>query len=132
MNAKQKRRLPSVMRKIAANKIARPRAAELLGVGVRQLNRLMLEQGVERAASERAAARFKERLAAYHRRENKKAAAQRVVLGMADVEEAAALAGCSPRTMYRWVEKARKQHEIEQKAKKNKKNAQKSIKNRRK
>lgn len=113
--------LAQVMRRIAQDAITRAAAAKRLGVSERHVNRLMRRNGVKRPARPKSS-RHGERVTAQARRAAKERAARAALAGQCTVENAAMQAGCSPRTMYRWVKKLEKQ----------KKNAQKSTKSARK
>lgn len=106
------------MRRIAAGKITRAAAAKRLGVGARQVNRLMVAHGVSRPPSEAAEAREWTRVAAEEHRQMKVNNAHRAIAGNQSVEEAAINAGCSVRTMFRWVKKLSKPSKSRSKSKK--------------
>lgn len=121
------------MREIAAGTVTRKAAAKRLGrISERQVNRLMKAHGVRRPPSKTREARDLSREQADERRRKRQFSAESVVVGLRTLEEAASNAGCSPRTMYRWVSLAKKTHISEQNHRKNKKNERKTGRNRRK
>jgi transposase len=97
--------LNAVMKSITEGSISRADAAERLGVSERTVNRLMRARGVERPRSPIHA----ERLDAAQRRALKEAAAHAVVAGEGSHEAAAEAAGCSVRTIYRWISRLERQ-----------------------
>lgn len=97
-------RLREVLLAISKGEIMRKAAAKRLGVSERQVNRLMRAHGVARPASDA----HERRLTARMRREAKERAAKAVALGVHSIENAAMQAGCSVRTMFRWVVKLQK------------------------
>jgi hypothetical protein len=80
-------------------KITRARAAALLKISDRQVNRRMQERGLERVEGTRVR---RDRIAA-ERREIRLAAAKQVDEGRISPEQAAKRAGCSVRTIYRYM-----------------------------
>jgi transposase-like protein len=103
-----KRSLAAVMRRIAKGKTSRRAAARALKVGVRQVNRLMLAHGVQRPMSAAAEERDLAHAEAEERRSMRRDNAQVVIDGNQDVADAAINAGCSERTIMRWVKKLSK------------------------
>lgn len=98
------RRLPVVLRELKTGAISRSAAADALGVSERQVNRLMKLHGVERPRGRA----HERKLTAEQRRENKRRHALSVIEGVYDEAYAANCAGCSTRTMYRWVKRIQK------------------------
>lgn len=99
-----KRALDRVLRAIAGGKISRAAAAAALEVGERHVNRLMAAAGVSRPRSQA----HDRRLTAQMRREARERAARAVLGKVQTVEFAALTAGCSPRTVRRWMAKLSK------------------------
>jgi hypothetical protein len=89
------------MRQIAAGSITRADAAARLRVSERHVNRLMRAHGVSRPAGKA----HERRVTAQAHREAKERAARGALQGVHSLENAAMQAGCSLRTMYRWVKK---------------------------
>lgn len=113
--------LAATMRAIAEGKLSRAGAAARLRVSERHVNRLMRAQGVTRPAGKA----HERRVTAQARREAKERAARAVAQGVHSVENAALQAGCSTRTMYRWVQKLKKSSKIGQKRSKTREKARK-------
>jgi hypothetical protein len=88
--------------------MSRAGAAARLQVSERHVNRLMRKHGVARPASMTANERAQSALAVAVRRQIRWRNAERVAEGAISLELAAAKAGCSPRTMYRWLAKVKK------------------------
>lgn len=90
-----------VLERYAARKVSRVAAAETLAVSERQVNRLMEDRGLERVkavSKERKEEAEKKRIA-------RTAAARLAKGGKLSPELAARRAGCSMRTIYRYMAK---------------------------
>lgn len=101
-------RRSAVLEKIAKGTISRKLAADRLEVSERHVNRLMKASGVRRPPSAQRQSRNEARLTAQARREMRARAAKAHVARQCSIEQAALQAGCSIRTIYRWVEKMKK------------------------
>jgi transposase len=113
------------MKAIAANKLTRREAARRLGISERHVNRLMRAKDVRRPRGEARERREEARAAAEERRSMRLDNAARAAAGRQSLAEAAVNAGCSQRTIYRWVARlrnTRKRPRKSSKASKNKKN----------
>lgn len=112
------REIAAVMSAIADAKITRKQAAKRLGgISERHVNRLMKEHKVRRPPG-----KSRERAAeAQKRREWKVRAARAVIAKEYGVESAASAAGCSVRTMYRWIARIKKDAVSARKRRKSKK-----------
>lgn len=109
----------AVMRAIAAGEMSRWEAARKLGgISERHVNRLMNLHGVKRPPGETRG----RRLIAQMRREAKVRAARAAVAGEATLGQAANAAGCSERTLYRWIQRVKNRSETKQKRRKTARN----------
>lgn len=90
-----------ILKRYVERKLTRERAAALLHCSERQINRKLEERKLERKEGRRAA---KDR-EARERREVRDHAAELAAAGKISVEQAALRAGCSERTIYRYLEK---------------------------
>ena len=100
---KQQNALKSMLQKIQNGAISTIAAAEALGVSTRTFNRMMLEAKVQRPEGDRAV----QNREAAERKTAKQEAAQHVLNGTYTVAKAARLAGCSERTVTRYMERLR-------------------------
>lgn len=103
------REIAAVLNAIGRNKITRTEAARRLGsISERHVNRLMKAAGVTRPCSSGVEWRREQQRTARLRREAKERAARAVIGGTYDVLYASRTAGCSVRTLYRWVARIKK------------------------
>jgi hypothetical protein len=101
--------IKAVMNAIARGEISRAVAAERLGgISERHVNRLMVVHNVTRPRSQAAEEREDARALSEERRQMKDDNAEACAAGRQSIEEAAVNAGCSERTMYRWVARIKK------------------------
>lgn len=92
----------AILARYAKRRISRPLAARLLGgISERQVNRWLAVAELERVPSPTLSARE----AAHNRRVAREQAAKLVAKGKLTIEKAALRAGCSERTLYRYMEK---------------------------
>lgn len=91
-----------ILTRYAKRRISRTEAARLLGdVSERQVNRWLAQVELERVPSPTLTARA----IAHNKRVAREQAAKLVKKGQLDIERAAKRAGCSVRTIYRYLEK---------------------------
>lgn len=91
--------IADVLARYVKRRLTRARAAGLLDMSERQLNRELAERKLEREESEYA----KRKEQAQQNRELRVAAARLVKAGKLTIAQAAARAGCSERTIYRYI-----------------------------
>lgn len=118
-----KKKLATVLRKIAAGSLSRSTAAAELEISERHVNRIMRLYGVRRPKS----AYHARRAGAGSRREDRARAARQVINGQFTHEQAALAAGCSVRTVYRWAKKLTKLSKNRDKALENKRKSLKTA-----
>lgn len=94
----------SILTRYKERKMTRARAASLLKISERQVNRLMEDHGLERVEGERK----KRDEAAAARKTLRESAARLALAGRVSHKQAAARAGCSERTIYRYIDKLKR------------------------
>ncbi|WP_454735379.1 hypothetical protein [Cupriavidus necator] len=97
---------PELLDMLRQRQVTNRQVAAQAGVSEEHLARVLTKMGVRKVRGEVVARRAEVRTLAEERQKHRQDLAKSVLAGKRTIEDAAALAGCSERTLYRYIQKA--------------------------